>query len=145
MAKNLLLLETSQHLVGIGYPRYEREWGNLYLDTFLYAGYRISEDEDLPHTKLYVGSNQSLHRLGISREGVNLLGFEFNSGDYQYLKSSSQFVEDLRWVRDKKQLDLNLVSPLGYLTSQYAEAGDYFRLEQKDNGFILERIVEARR
>ena len=145
MASNLLLLETTQHLVGVGYPRYEKEWGNLYLDTFSYARHIILEDEDLPWTKIDVGGHQSLHQLGIPREGVNLLGFEFNSGDYKYWKSSTQFIEDLRWVRDKKQVDLSGLSPLGYLIQDQNSPWKSYRLEQKENGLILEKIVEAQR
>lgn len=145
MATNLLLLETTQQLQGLGNPRYDFQWGNLYLDTFSYQRHGILEDEDLPWTKLYVGINQSLQRLGIPREGVHLLGFEFNSGEYGYWRSSAEFVEDLRWVRDKKQVDLRRVSPLGYLTSEDVKPGDSFRLEQDGNGLILEKILEAQR
>lgn len=99
MATNLILLEMDQHLAGMGSPRYDREWGNLCIDTLSFQ--RYMEDEDLPHTKLYVGVNQSLHGLGIEREGVHLLGFEFNSGDYAYWRGenegeNSRFVHDLR-------------------------------------------------
>lgn len=145
MATNLILLEMDQHLAGMGSPRYDREWGNLCIDTLSFQ--RYMEDEDLPHTKLYVGVNQSLHGLGIEREGVHLLGFEFNSGDYAYWRGenegeNSRFVHDLRWVRDRKNVDLSRVSPLGYLTP--AAAGT-FRLEQESYGLILGKILEAQR
>src|SRR3989344_5601207 len=134
MATNLILLETKQILVGMGSPYYDRQWGNLRIEILSFQ--RI-EDENLPHTKLYVGVNQSLHGLGIEREGVHLLGFEFNSGDYAYWRGenegeNSRFVHDLRWVRDRKNVDLSRVSPLGYLTP--AAAGT-LRLAQESYGF----------
>ncbi|MDO8655831.1 MAG: hypothetical protein Q7K45_01205 [Nanoarchaeota archaeon] len=142
MATNLILLETKQILVGMGSPYYEWQWGNLRIETLSFQ--RI-EDENLPHTKLYVSVNQSLHGLGIEREGVHLLGLEFNSGNYAYWRSSSQFVEDLRWVRDNKQVDISALLPLGYLTSEDVKPGDSFRLEQNENRIILEKILESRR
>ena len=54
-------------------------------------------------------------------------------------------MDDLRWVRDKKHVDLSRLSPLGYLTSLNVKAGNSFRLEQKENGLILEKLVEAQR
>ena len=146
MATNLILLETKQILVGMGSPYYDRQWGNLRIEILSFQ--RI-EDENLPHTKLYVGVNQSLHGLGIEREGVHLLGFEFNSGDYAYWRGNegenSRFVDDLRWVRDNKKVNLQTLSPLGYLTEEDVESDDSFRLEQESNGLILEKIIEAQR
>ncbi len=143
MAMNLLLLETDQRIIGLGNPRYIREWGNLQLYTFSYG--KKMEDDDLPWTKLYVGVNQSLDLLGIQREGVNLLGFEFNSGDYAYWRDGPRFVHDLRWVRDRKGVDLSRVSPLGNLHFEGVPPGSSARLEQEAYGLILEKILEAQR
>ncbi len=140
MATNLLLLETDLPIRGKGNPMWYHSWGNLYLDTLSYRKYL--EEEDLPWTKLYVGVNQSLHALGIPREGVNLLGFEFNSGDYDYWREGTQFVHDLRWVRDKGIVDLSRISPLGYLSQAGREK---YTLEQDAYGLILEKILEAQR
>lgn len=145
MATNLILLEMDQRITGMGSPHYDRQWGNLCIETLSFQ--RYMEDEDLPHTKLYVGVNQSLHGLGIEREGVHLLGFEFNSGDYAYWRErgnegeNCRFVDDLRWVRDKKKVDLQLVSPLGYLEN----VGKVYTLNRESYGLILEKILEAQR
>ena len=141
MATNLLLLEMDQRIAGIGNPHFQHEWGDLYLDILSYRKHKI--EENLPSTRLYVGVNQSLHTLGIPRKGVNLLGFEFNSGDYAYWREeeNSRFVDDLRWVRDRKNVDLQSVSPLGYL----GNIGKAYTLNQEPYGLILEKILEAQR
>ncbi len=144
MTSNLLLLETPQVLRGIGSPRHELEWGGLYLDIVSFQEYVTPP----PHTLIYTGREQSLSRLGLERDKVNFVGFEFNYGDYQYWAGNGEggerFIDDLRWLHETQGLDLQELLPLGYIRSGSSNRPMTFKLMDDKNQTILEKIMEAK-
>ena len=144
MATNLLLLETPQALPGIGSPRYELGWGGLYLDIVSLPEYVTPP----PHTLIYTGREQSLSRLGLERDKVNVVGFEFNYGDYQYWDGNGEggerFIDDLRWLSETQGLNLQELLPLGYIQSGSIDRSMTFKLMDDKNQTILKKIREAR-
>jgi hypothetical protein len=102
MATNILLLEAGDLPVKGKISRSEY-WGlelaDITLNDYLVPG--------APHKRIYFGYD---HLLGNKR--TDLIGIEFNSADHHYYKGM-QFQEDLRYLRDKHDVDISVLAAIG--------------------------------
>ncbi|MBI4150371.1 hypothetical protein HY488_03130 [Candidatus Woesearchaeota archaeon] len=142
MATNLLLIECPDLPAAMEDPQYY-DWGNLYLA----AVTRMAFIDPPPYTTIYRGAQQSLSLLGMDQKVVNLLAFQFNSGDRDYYRKT-QLVEDLRWLRETHKVDLATLRPIGWTrnTTYETERGrprSPWAIETDANDTIDAKIREA--